>query len=107
MSNFNRVQHQALYDVVASVTATVDPASLADAAGATTTVTVTGAKLGDIVAFGAGVDLSGTTVTAYVSAADTVKIRVQNESGGGVNLASSTWNIIVKRPAAALQQAAS
>jgi len=107
MANFNRHQHQALYDVVASVTATVDPASLADGAGASTEVTVTGAKLGDIVEVGPGVDVADVIVNAFVTAADTVTIRVQNESGGAVNLASSTWNIIVKRPAAALQQAAS
>lgn len=106
MSSFNRQQFQHLFDVVASVTATLDPASLVDAAGATSTVTVTGAKLGDFVMFAAGVDLAGVTATAYVSAANTVSIRVQNESGGGVNLASSTWNIMVLRPAAAAQAAA-
>lgn len=107
MSTFNRQQFQHLFDVVASVTTTLDPASLADAAGTTSSVTVTGAKLGDFVLAAAGVDLAGITVTAYVSAANTVKIRVQNESGGGVNLASSTWNLMVLRPAAAAQQAAS
>lgn len=105
MSRFNRIQHQALYNVVASVTATVDPASLADGAGATATVTCTGVALGDIIEFGPGVSLAGITVTVYPTA-NTINIRIQNESGGGVNLASSTWNFIVKRPAASAQQAA-
>lgn len=106
MSDFNRRQYQSLYDAVASVTATVDPASLADGAGATATVTCTGVALGDIIEWGAGVSLAGVTCTVYPTA-NTINIRIQNESGGGVNLASSTWNFIVKRPAAAAQQAAS
>lgn len=107
MAKFNRQQFQHLYDVVALVTATVDPASLADGAGASTDVTVTGAALGDFVEVGPGVDVADVTVSAFVTAANTVTIRVQNESGGAVNLASSTWNILVKRPAAAAKQAAS
>lgn len=107
MANFNRHQFQHLFDVVASVTATVDPASLADGDGASIDVTVTGAKLGDFVLVGPGVDVSDVLVDARVTAADTVTIRVQNESGGTVDLASSTWNIMVLRPAAAAQAAAS
>lgn len=75
--------------------ATYDAASLADGAGATTTVTVTGAALGDFVLVSHGVDLQGITVTAYVSAADTVSVRFQNESGGAVDLASSTLRALV------------
>lgn len=106
MSSFNRQQFQSVFDVVASVTKTVDPASLADAAGASTDVTVTGAALGDFVLLGPGVDVADVTVSAFVTAANTVTIRVQNESGGAVNLASSTWNIMVLRPAEAAQEAA-
>lgn len=75
--------------------ATYDAASLADGAGATTTVTVTGAALGDYALVSFGVDLQGMTVTAYVSAADTVSVRIQNESGGAVDLASTTIRALV------------
>lgn len=75
---------------VLSGSATYDTASLADGAGATTTVTVTGAALGDFVLVSLGVDLQGITVTGYVSAADTVSVRIQNESGGTIDLASTT-----------------
>lgn len=71
--------------------ATIDPASLVDAAGATATITVTGAALGDFAMVSAPYDLQGITVTAYVSAADTVSVRIQNESGGTLDLASGTW----------------
>jgi len=73
-----------------SGTATYDASSLVDAAGETTTVTVTGAVLGDFAIAGHGVDAAGITITSYVSAADTVSVRVQNESGGTLNLVSAT-----------------
>ncbi len=75
--------------------ATLDVASLVDGAGATSTVTVTGAALGDFVLVSLGVDLAGITVTGYVSAADTVSVRVQNESGGTLDLASTTVRVRV------------
>src|SRR5437868_15254695 len=75
--------------------ATYDAASLADGVGATTTVTVTGAVLGDFVIVSHGVDLAGITVTGYVSAADTVSVRFQNESGGTLDLASGTLRALV------------
>lgn len=76
--------------------ATYDPPSLADGAGATTTVTVTGAALGDFVTgVSFSLDLQGITVTAWVSAADTVSVRFQNESGGILDLASGTLRVMV------------
>lgn len=69
---------------------TYDPGSLADGAGATTTVTVTGAALGDFATATFSVDLAGIALSAWVSAADTVSVRFQNESGGVLDLASGT-----------------
>lgn len=40
-------------------------------------------------------DLVDLTVTGYVQAADTVEIRVQNESGSTADLASGTWRALV------------
>jgi hypothetical protein len=76
----------------------LNPGSLADGVGETDDVTVPGVALGDMV-IGAslGVDLVGITVTGYVSAADTVKFRIQNESGSTVDLASSTMRLVVVR----------
>jgi hypothetical protein len=70
--------------------ATYDPANLVDGAGATTTVTVTGAALGDIAQASFSLDLQGITLTAWVSAANTVSVRFQNETGGAIDLASGT-----------------
>lgn len=81
-----------------AVTCTLDAGNLVDGAGETDDVTVAGVALGDMV-IGAslGVDLVGLTVTGYVSAANTVKFRIQNESGSTVNLASATMKIVVVR----------
>lgn len=79
---------------------TLDVASLNDGVGATSAITVTGVALGDMVlAFSLSVDLAGVTATAYVSGANTVSIRFQNESAGTVDLASATLKILVGRPA--------
>jgi hypothetical protein len=42
-------------------------------------------------------DLQGITATAYVSAADTVNIRIQNETTGVIDLVSGTWLVKVDR----------
>jgi parallel beta-helix repeat protein len=81
-----------------TATATWDPASLADGAGETRSVTVTGAALGDFAIVAAPYDLSHCTVTAFVQAANTVFIRLQNESTGVVDLASGTWRVTVLGP---------
>lgn len=75
---------------------TYDPGSLADGAGETSgAITVTGAAFNDFVLVAAPYDLAGVIATAYVSAADTVRIRVQNETGGVVDLASGSWKLRV------------
>ena len=80
---------------ILSGSATFNAGSLADGAGETTTVTVTGAALGDFVLVSHGVDVAGISVTGYVSAADTVSVRLQNESGGTLDLASATLRVRV------------
>ena len=78
-----------------SGSATYDPPSLVDGAGTTTTVTVTGAALGDHAIASFSLNLQGITLTAWVSAADTVSVRFQNESGGTLDLASGTLRVRV------------
>lgn len=92
-------QFRGLFSDTWLVRATLNADSLNDGAGDTDTVAVPGVALGDMV-IGAslGVDLVGLTVTGYVSAANTVSIRFQNESGGTVDLASSTLRLVIVRP---------
>ena len=91
-------QFRGLFSDTWAVRATQHAGSLVDGAGETDDVTIPGVALGDMV-IGAslGVDLVGLTVTGYVSAANTVKFRVQNESGSTVDLASTTLRLVVVR----------
>jgi hypothetical protein len=80
------------------VTATLDAGSLVDGAGETDTVAVPGVKLGDMVlGCSFAVDEVGMSVTAYISAANVVSIRIQNESGSTVDLASCKIRLVVVR----------
>jgi len=91
-------QFRGLFSDTWSVRATLDAGSLVDGAGETDDITIPGVALGDMVLSASlGVDLVGLTVTGYVSAANTIKFRVQNESGSTVDLASATMDIVVVR----------
>lgn len=81
------------------VTFTWDPAELADAAGETSSgQTVPGAALGQTaIEVVAPYDLQDCIATGYVQAANTVEVRLQNESGGTINFASGTWLIQARR----------
>ena len=73
-----------------SGTVTYDPASIANGAQQTTTVTVTGAALGNTVVASFTLDLQGIQLTGYVSAANTITVIFQNNTGGAIDLASGT-----------------
>ncbi len=80
-------------------TVSVDLASINDGAIAEATVTVSGAATGDSViatppaSLAAGLGVVG----AYVSAADTVKLRVVNHSGAPVDEAAANWVFLLVR----------
>lgn len=72
--------------------ATVDLGSIAAGAIATFTITVTGAAAGDTVYVGPPSTIEeGLTWCAFVSAADTVTVRVHNTTAGAIDPASATW----------------
>ena len=71
--------------------ATHNLGSLADAAGESFDITVTGADLGDLVVVSCLLDVQEMTVTGNVRAASTVEVHVQNESGGTLDIASTTF----------------
>lgn len=89
------VLRESAFDYLAAVT--YDPPSLADGSGTTTTISVPGASLGDFVLVSFSNDLQGVIVTAWVSAADTVSVRFQNETGGAVDLAGVLKAGVFKR----------
>ncbi len=71
-------------------TAVYDPPSISGGGYASTTVTVTGAVLGDIAAASFSLDLQTVILTSYVSAADTVTVILHNHSGSPIDLGSGT-----------------
>jgi hypothetical protein len=79
-----------------SGSATYDPPSLSTGTGATTTVTVPGAKLGMPAFAGFSTDVQGIVLSASVQSADVVAVRFYNETGGTVDLASGTLTAIVQ-----------
>lgn len=82
-----------------------DPANMANATGVTSAnITVTGAAFGDFVDVAAPYTLAGIIATGYVSAANTVVIRLHNGTGGAVNLGSGTWTVVVRRQPAMPQR---
>ncbi len=62
---------------------------------AQTTVTVTGAVLGNTALAAFSLDLQGITIAASVSAADTVTVTLRNNTGGVLDLGSGTLSATV------------
>lgn len=80
--------------------ATINFADVANGAvSATSTVTVTGAAVGDFVvdcsASGDIATTDGVELVGKVTAADTVEVFLRNNSGGSFNAASQTVNVLV------------
>jgi hypothetical protein len=69
---------------------TFNPGSIAAAGQESTTVTVTGAALGDYVTASFSIDLALIELSAYVSAADTVTCLFKNGTAGAIDLGSGT-----------------
>lgn len=69
---------------------TYDAPSIAAGGTTTTTITVTGAALGDFAQASFGVSTQGLVVSASVTAADTETIVLYNPTGSAIDLASTT-----------------
>lgn len=76
--------------VAIDASVTWDAASIANGAKEAKDITVTGAALGDFVLCSLGVALSNLSLTASVKSTDTVTMILSNNSGGAVDLASTT-----------------
>lgn len=81
------------------VTGTWNPSSIASGATTTTTLTVSGASLGDFTLASFSLSLAGLQLTSYVSAADTVTVVLSNLTGSAVDLASGTLAVLVLKSA--------
>ena len=76
-------------------TETWNPGEIATKSSSTTTVTVSGAALGDFVLCSFSLALSGLMLNGYVSAANTVTVVLFNPTGASVDLASGTVKVLV------------
>jgi hypothetical protein len=83
-------------DLIASNTATLDFGSIAAAASADLTITVTGASTGDSVSLGLpAAPTAGIIFQGFVSASNTVTVRATNITGSPVDPASATYRATV------------
>lgn len=81
--------------VTSTIAVTYDPPNLVSMTQATTTVAVPGSVLGDYAMASFSLTQAGVTVTAYVSAVDTVTVVFFNSTAADVNLASGTLRVRV------------
>lgn len=76
-----------------------NPGSIADGAQATTSVTISGVRLAKgwhaLASFAQ--DIQAAPLTAHVSADDTVYVRLENLTGGALNLTNNTLTVTVFR----------
>lgn len=86
-------------EILPPVSASLDFGSTAQSAISTATITVPGAQVGDVVSLGAPSTIeSGFIWSGFVSAADTVTIRLAKITSGTVDPAIGTWTATVIRP---------
>jgi hypothetical protein len=74
-----------------------DPPSLGAGEGVTTTLAAAGAAFGDCARASFSLDLQGITLTAWVSVADTVNVRLQNGTASAADLGSGTLRVRVEK----------
>lgn len=98
----NRQQFQGVFSNVITYQGTLNLGNAATGSGtfASSDVTVTGAALGDFVLVSMGVDTVDAVVAGAVTAANTVTVTLLNNTGGAVDLASTTVRIAVLQPSA-------
>lgn len=77
---------------------TWDPASLTSGFGLTSPdVPVMGADLGDLVTIAPPYDIAGMSYSGYVRTDDFVHIRIENNTGGTIDLGSGEWKAFVRK----------
>lgn len=79
-------------------TPTLTYTSIASNVSQDQTTTISGASLGDIVLVGAPALVAGLTLTAFVSAANTITVRLHNATAGAVVPGALVFNVLVLKP---------
>lgn len=89
----NVVNTDTILQISGTVKSTFDPPSLATNAQQSTTVTLTGAKLGDNINVSFDKPLGGTRIWGEVTASNTVTVYHRNGTGATVDVASGTLTV--------------
>lgn len=97
---------RALFAGLLTGSATWDAASIADGDMESKDITVTGAAIGDFVMVSMGVDVTDLVVSGQVTATNVVTATLANNTGGAVDLASTTVRAVVFPRAALVAPAA-
>ncbi len=78
-----------------SIGAAINPGSISAQTVYTADVTITGSRVGDLILLIPPANLlAGLTFNAYVSASNTVTIRVSNATASPIVESSKTWNFV-------------
>lgn len=81
---------------VLGASAALDFASIAAAASADLTITVTGAAVNNVVSLGLpAAPTAGLIFQVFVSATNTVTVRATNITAGAIDAASATYSVVV------------
>lgn len=92
-------QFQGVFSELWTVTETTNLAEVADGDEGVDDISVPGVKFGDmVIAASLGISQDDLSLNCWVSAANTVRIQVSNNTGGAINLASTTVRLVVGRP---------
>jgi len=78
-------------------TVAYDPPSLASGASVTTSLSASGAAVGDIVTVAFSADTLGADLTARVSAASAISVTFTNNTGGTVDISSGVLSVACRR----------
>ena len=99
--NYGQNSHGNMLDQLSKAIAgskTWDAGSIADGNEEALDITVLGAELGDFVLCSLGVDVADLALSGAVTAADTVTLVLGNDTGGAVDLASTTaYCLVIKK----------
>jgi len=81
-----------------TITATINTGAITAGATYSTSLTLTGAKLGDCILYGVGTTTFGALqITVRIGTTDTVDIEIHNPTGGTITPSSSTWYFKLKK----------
>lgn len=76
---------------------TIDIPSIAAGASTTVSITVGGAALGDIVQVSSSVDMTGLTLSGYVSGTNVAVVVISNNTASPIDIGSATYRAVVSK----------